>query len=126
MDLINKEVAAGNFELHQNVQRVKYENDGKLLNFATITVNEEDHTLGNILRQQLLRDKRTKFAGYRKPHPLFNLVEIKVQTNGQAEPWRLVQQACTDLSDHINKIDQSFDQALEKYKEEQRGGYEHM
>ena len=53
-------------------------------------MHEEDHTLGNIVRQQLLRDKRVRFAGYRRPHPLFDLVEFKVQSNGEVEPWQLL------------------------------------
>ncbi len=78
MDLINKGVAEGNFELLDKKDRVVYEKSTKIPNFACITILQEDHTLGNIIRQELLHDKRVRFAGYRKPHPLFDLVEIKI------------------------------------------------
>ena len=58
-----------------NVQKVIYSEDK--INLGTTIVHDEDHTLGNIVRMQLLRDKTVKFAGYRKPHPLENKIEIK-------------------------------------------------
>ena len=76
--MINKNVAEGNYDLHEKKDRVVYEKSQKINDFATITVNGEDHTLGNIIRQQLLKDRRVKFAGYRKPHPLFDLLEFKI------------------------------------------------
>ena len=78
MELINKNIADGNFDVHDKKERVIYEKSTKIADFATITIHEEDHTLGNIIRQQLLRDKRVRFAGYRRPHPLFDLLEVKV------------------------------------------------
>ena len=78
MELINKDVLEGNFNVGEKKERVVYEKSYQIPNFATITIYEEDHTLGNIIRQQLLKDKRVKFAGYRKPHPLFDLLEMKV------------------------------------------------
>ena len=50
MELINKDVLEGNFAGTENPVRVKYEKSNKIKNFATITVKEEDHTLGNIVR----------------------------------------------------------------------------
>ena len=40
------------------------------INLSVVDIQDEDHTLGNIVRLQLLRDRSVKFAGYRKPHPL--------------------------------------------------------
>ena len=50
MDLLNKGVAEGNFKILERQQRIEYEWSQKLQNFATITIHEEDHTLGNIVR----------------------------------------------------------------------------
>jgi DNA-directed RNA polymerase II subunit RPB11 len=43
-----------------------------------VTIYAEDHTLGNSLRHQLLQDSRVRFAGYKKPHPLEEYIEVKV------------------------------------------------
>ncbi len=59
--------------------RVTYNADTKVVNTGTFTLNKEDHTLGNILRCQLLRDPRTVFAGYRMPHPLINHTLLRVR-----------------------------------------------
>lgn len=58
--------------------RVIYEPDTKITNTGTFTLNKEDHTMGNILRCQLLRDPRVLFAGYRMPHPLINHTLVRV------------------------------------------------
>lgn len=54
--------------------------DTKMENAATFTFNKEDHTFGNLLRMQLLRDNRVRYAGYIHPHPLISRVDVKVQT----------------------------------------------
>lgn len=58
--------------------RVIYTPDSKIVNTGTFTLNKEDHTMGNILRCQLLRDPRILFAGYRMPHPLINHTLLRV------------------------------------------------
>ena len=50
MELINKGVAEGKFDLKDKKERVVYEESRKIQNFATITVQEQVHTLGNIVR----------------------------------------------------------------------------
>ena len=64
----------------------------------------------------MLHDPNVRFAGYRRPHPLFDLVEFKVQTNNeQYQPHRLVDNACNKLVQHIESIESSFERALQEY-----------
>ncbi|KAJ3336577.1 DNA-directed RNA polymerase II subunit RPB11-b1 [Gonapodya sp. JEL0774] len=70
--------------------RVIVTRDTKIPNAATFTIYTEDHTVGNVLRQQLLRNPRVLFAGYRVPHPLEPKVEIKVQTTHQTTPVKVL------------------------------------
>jgi DNA-directed RNA polymerase II subunit RPB11 len=56
------------------------END-KIPNSVTYKIEVEDHTLGDLIRIFLLKNEEVKFAGYRMPHPLENILEIKVHTN---------------------------------------------
>ena len=72
-----------------------------------------------------MKDKRVKFAGYRRPHPLFDLLEIKIQSNGEVQPYTLVEDACTNLVHHVDAIDSSFDQAFKQY-DEQNNLYDSM
>ena len=89
-------------------------------------INQEDHTLGNIVRNELLNDGRVRFAGYRKPHPLFDLLEMKVQSNGDFEPYQLVDFACTTLVNHVGKIEQEFERACNEYEQQNRHAYDQM
>ena len=43
-------------------------------------IEREDHTLGNMVRCQLLEDDNVLFGGYRVPHPLEPAIQVKVQT----------------------------------------------
>jgi len=56
----------------------------KMANSGTLVINKEDHTMGNLIRMQLLRDKQVKFAGYIHPHPLIHKIELRVQTLDRA------------------------------------------
>ena len=40
---------------------------------------QEDHTLGNMIRHQLLKDPNVIFAGYKNPHPLEHKIILRVQ-----------------------------------------------
>lgn len=52
----------------------------KMVNSVTYKIPLEDHTIGDLLRIYLLKNNEVKFAGYRVPHPLDDMLEVKVQT----------------------------------------------
>lgn len=81
-------------------------------------IQDEDHTLGNILRYQLLKDKNVKFSGYKRPHPLEHKIEIKVQTDGQKTPIQAVYQGCGSLTEHIDQMEAAFREAIQRHKGE--------
>ena len=55
-------------------------------NAAIFTINKEDHTLGNLIRHQLMKDPNVLFAGYRNPSPFVNQILIRVQTTSDYTP----------------------------------------
>ena len=63
----------------ENDAQVLYKDDTKIANAGTFTIKNHDHTLGNLLKTELLSDvKNVLFSGYKKPHPLENSIRIKV------------------------------------------------
>ena len=58
------------FVLPDGVSKVSVEKDSKIKNALSITVEREDHTIGNLVRYQLHRDPEVLFAGYKVEHPL--------------------------------------------------------
>mmetsp|Transcript_14231 Transcript_14231/g.30658 ORF Transcript_14231/g.30658 Transcript_14231/m.30658 type:complete len:121 (+) Transcript_14231:66-428(+) len=66
--------------LPDGVKKVEYIPDPHTANAATFKIEREDHTIGNLLRMQLLEDKDVVFAGYRQPHPLQHHIIVRIQT----------------------------------------------
>lgn len=73
---------------------------------------KEDHTLGNALRMSLLRDKEVKFAGYRMPHPLQFVCEMKVQTNEGVKPINAVVGAIQALEEEFSQLENQMREHL--------------
>ncbi|CAE7712000.1 rpb-11, partial [Symbiodinium sp. KB8] len=71
--------------------------DEKMTNAATFTLKREDHTLGNLLRTQLLRDPQVHFSGYLHPHPLDHDIILKVQTTSHSRPAEAVARSAMQL-----------------------------
>ena len=97
---------------------------------ALFTLNKEDHTLGNILKTQLLRDPKVAstwifwyfilqvlFAGYKNPHPLENRVVIRVQTTPDYSPQEAFTAAITDLLSGLlfYIIQRRFNNSIQNY-----------
>ena len=70
-----------NYELKKARKHIEVNKGGKMVNSVTYRIPLEDHTVGDLLRIYLLKNKEVKFAGYKVPHPLDDVVEVKVQTS---------------------------------------------
>ena len=57
----------------KNLTRKRFRNT-KCANFQ---INKEDHTIGNLLKADLVRNKRVVFAAYQHPHPLQNFYQLE-------------------------------------------------
>ncbi|GAA5969761.1 hypothetical protein JCM3765_003449 [Sporobolomyces pararoseus] len=102
------------FVLADGEPKVTVEEDSKIPNAATLTINKEDHTLANMLRSQLLLLPYVQFAGYKVPHPLESRVVLKLQTDGSQTPIQAVQNAIGDLMLLLGRAKASFSQELIK------------
>lgn len=63
------------FILFDGEKKITREQDTKVPNAAIFTLNKEDHTLGNMIRHQLLKDPNVIFSGYKNPSPFENKVK---------------------------------------------------
>ncbi|CAI7918198.1 unnamed protein product [Closterium sp. NIES-53] len=94
------------------MKKVSYERDTKVLNAATLVIQREDHTIGNLLRMQLHRDPHVLFVGYRIPHPLKYEVQFKIQTTSQSSPQQAYNTALTALDGEMLQLKASFQEAV--------------
>ncbi|CAK8696704.1 unnamed protein product [Clavelina lepadiformis] len=92
--------------------RISIAKDTKVPNAAHFTVNKEDHTLGNLLRSQLLKDPKVLFAGYKVPHPLEHKFILRVQTTGDYSPQEAFTNAIKDVISEISLLEERFKVAV--------------
>ncbi|CCF73738.1 DNA-directed RNA polymerase III subunit C19 [Babesia microti strain RI] len=75
----------------------------------TFCIENEDHTLGNVVRTILSKKKDVSFAGYTMPHPMQYQVNIRVQTTGKPAIQAMVesldemQQVCDQILGEFNR-----------------------
>ncbi|XP_006463461.1 hypothetical protein AGABI2DRAFT_194279 [Agaricus bisporus var. bisporus H97] len=96
------------YVLEDGEKPVEVVEDSKIPNAATIKILKQDHTLGNMLRAQLLSMPQILFAGYKVPHPLHPYFLIKIQTDGTITPQELLEQACTKLIGTMSSLETKF------------------
>ncbi|KAK1925065.1 putative DNA-directed RNA polymerase ii 13.3 kDa polypeptide [Papiliotrema laurentii] len=82
--------------------------DPKIPNAASITIRKQDHTLGNMIRAQLLLDPSVLFAGYKVPHPLENDILLKIQTDDRSNPAEALKRACQLLIQQTLEVKKQF------------------
>jgi DNA-directed RNA polymerase II subunit RPB11 len=121
MSGINTPERAAAFTLDEDAgeRKIEYSTDTKTTNAGTFRFNKEDHTVGNLLRLQLLRDPNVKFAGYIHPHPLINHIELKIHTtNSNVAPTEVLSNAIEDLGSETDHLMTQFQEAVEKWRKE--------
>jgi DNA-directed RNA polymerase II subunit RPB11 len=97
-----------------------YQKDQKLENAGKFIVEREDHTIGNVVRMQLLEDPRVDFAGYRMTHPLEHRIYIQVHTTPDYNPADAMITACNNLIDKLNRLEEKFDAEVSRKQHETR------
>jgi len=108
-------------------ERMRITDDPKIPNAIVVELKKQDHTLGNMLRSQLLLDPCVLFAGYRVPHPLEPIIQLRVQSDpsycppprlGEApqpcntSPRRALLNACIALVQLTRNLREQWDQQV--------------
>lgn len=88
--------------------------DTKVRNAAIFHVSKEDHTLGNMIRMQLLKDPKVLFAGYKVAHPLEHRFTIRIQTRADYTPIDAFITAIGDLAGEISLLNERFKDAIDQ------------
>jgi len=112
------------YVLEPDQTKVTFAKDTKATNAGAFTVRKEDHTLGNVVRMQLLQDPHVVFAGYKVPHPLLNELVVKVRTDGTRTPQEVVVAACNHLLVSSLRIRNAFEDALDMHRRTQAAAHD--
>ncbi|XP_013379289.1 DNA-directed RNA polymerase II subunit RPB11-like [Lingula anatina] len=105
------------FLLFEGEKKIIIEKDTKVPNAALFTVMKEDHTLGNMLTTQLLKDPQVLFAGYKIPHPLEHKFVLRIQTTPDYSPQEAYTNAITDLISEVSLLEERFKDAVREKQE---------
>ena len=57
----------------------------------------ENHTLCNVIREELWNDKAVTISAYNISHPLIGVPKFMVETDGEKEPRKALKEAITRL-----------------------------
>ncbi|KAH7391903.1 DNA-directed RNA polymerase [Pyrenochaeta sp. MPI-SDFR-AT-0127] len=98
------------FLLDEGQKKVEWKEETRVPHTAIFTFNKEDHTLGNLLSQRLLKYEYIVFSAYKVPHPLFATFELRVQTDGTITPKDAIIRACRDIVQDLQRLNDSFQQ----------------
>jgi DNA-directed RNA polymerase II subunit RPB11 len=80
---------------------------------GTLTIVDEDHTVGQILRHALSSDPRVMTAGYVIPHPLENAMRLHVQTVESCPPLAAIADALDGSILSLHHLALNLDQQLQ-------------
>ncbi|KAK7087378.1 DNA-directed RNA polymerase II subunit RPB11-a-like [Littorina saxatilis] len=105
------------FLLFDGEKKIIIEKDTKVPNAAIFTVNKEDHTLGNMITTQLLKDPQVLFAGYKNPHPLEHKFIVRIQTTADYTPSEAMTNAITDLLSEVSLLEERFKESVKDRQE---------
>lgn len=103
------------FENEISKNNLQYTDDLKIPNAGSFKILNEDHTLGNLLKDEILTDvSQVIFAGYKKPHPLEKHVILKIQTIEGKHPIDVFRQNVIGLIDKSNSLRNKFQEEMKK------------
>ncbi|ELR16706.1 RNA polymerase Rpb3/Rpb11 dimerization domain containing protein [Acanthamoeba castellanii str. Neff] len=66
-------------------------------NLITVTLSNEDHTLGNSLRWILMKNPEVDFCGYSVPHPSEPKMNVRIQTKDGKPSVEALRKGLNDL-----------------------------
>lgn len=72
------------------------------------TIEGEDHTILNLLKEELWNDKAVKIAAYRIEHPLVGTPEMIVEVAPGNDPKKAINEAVKRLNKKLDKLKDLF------------------
>nr|XP_008120378.2 PREDICTED: DNA-directed RNA polymerase II subunit RPB11-a isoform X1 [Anolis carolinensis] len=114
---MNAPLAFESFLLFEGEKKIAINKNTKVPNACLFTINKEDHTLGNVIKLQLLEDPQVLFAGYKVLHPLEHKIIIWVQTTPDYSPQEAFTDAITDLISELSILEERFGVAIKDKQE---------
>ena len=93
--------------------------DGDRYN-ATYTFHNEDHTLGNLLRNQIIKNSNVEFCAYSVPHPSEPIMNVRIQCHdnaGENDTKKVMNHGLKRISKICDVLTEKMNKELQKFEE---------
>jgi len=85
-------------------------------NTLHIQIKQESHTIGSILKAELINHRNVCMASYLKPHTQQDFIQLKIKTNSKTSPIKEILTTCTNLLQQLRVLDEKFVEKLKDYE----------
>ncbi|KAH8919249.1 RBP11-like subunits of RNA polymerase [Atractiella rhizophila] len=85
------------------------------LTACTFSIENEDHTLGNVLRWMIMQDPDVEFCGYSAPHPSEPKIHLRIQTLHGKSCTVVMRTALEELEKIFSSLGEKYEDALSQY-----------
>ena len=99
---------------------LKMEHEEGDLSNATFVFRNEDHTLGNLLRDTIVKNKHVEFCASSVPPPNEPFMNVRIQAKGESDSREVLKQGLARIDKMCNTLESKFKKALQAYSEKQR------
>lgn len=93
-------------QIEKNLKIIR---DKKLPNTIELEITGESHTLGNLLTDTLLSDKRCTYAAYKVPHPLEEKLIVKISAERGSDVIGLLNETIKNVIAQIDHVSQKIE-----------------
>ena len=84
---------------------------------ATYSFLNEDHTLGNLLRNVIIKNNQVEFCAYSVPHPSEPVMNIRLQVHESAgDTKKVLRHGLKRISKMSDVLLEKFNNAIEKHQ----------
>jgi len=91
---------------------------------ATFSFYDEDHTLGNLLRNQIVKNPYVEFCAYSVPHPSEPICNLRIQcaeaAEGTTDANRVLKAGLKRVSKVCDVLNEKFESRLVEFKAKQK------
>ena len=92
--------------------KIEFFKDKDNLKYGTFKIQKEDHTIGDLIQNQLLKEPNVLYSGYKQIHPLENFIIFKIITNGVFSPVEIFDKVLKDLYIEFSLLEENLCHAL--------------
>ncbi|CAG7683102.1 unnamed protein product [Allacma fusca] len=103
------------FLLPEGQPKIEAIPETNVANACKFIFHREDHTIGCLVRAQLLKNPKVLFAGYKTNNPFESQVIVRVQTVGGYAPIDAMKEAINDLLCELAWVHEQFQQETSEF-----------